>query len=311
METGVPVLTAKTPWELLAAARAPTWPPGWSAGGGAWDAQWHQSLPAAFWNVLLDEGLCLSVPCSGKLCWCLEPSPEDPRHTLKPVAHSCGPRSGPRAWACPGRGLSERTPAMMVFPQTGPWGSQSWTVASTCAHTHVPTAERPADLTGVWMPRDTQRPSPGPQGLTRARGESLWLSSVRKGSWAGSETREPRLTLRQRAPWTPVAMAAAPCPRCCDAWGLGAWRQNRAGPRGRGQRPHTCCSGLASVGPHVQAPRLASPSGSTGLGHVGLGGPWASHRPSGATPLLTPGQALDTDPPPHQILGPAGFPGAA
>lgn len=82
---------------------------------------------------------------------------------------------------------------------------------------------------------------------------------------------------------------------------------NRAGPRGRGLEAAHLLPGLASLWPRCPGPQACFPSGSTGLGHVGLGAPGLATAFRGNPLFSPPGQALDTDPPPHQILGPAGF----
>lgn len=107
-------------------------------------------------------------------------------------------------------------------------------------------------------------------------------------------------------------MALLPCPRCCDARGpreLGC--EQRLGREERGLRPHLCCPAWPLCGPDVQGPRACFPSGSTGLGHVGLGAPGAATAFPRATPLLTPGQALDTDHAPHPDPWACRLPGAA
>ena len=54
-----------------------------------------------------------------------------------------------------GVGLSEGAPAVMALPQTGHGVAELDMTEHTCAHTHMPTAERPANLTSVGVPPRT------------------------------------------------------------------------------------------------------------------------------------------------------------
>lgn len=90
--------------------------------------------PPAAWNLLLDAA-CASLCPSWEACWCLGTQPRGPR-TLKPCSpRPCGPHSAALSWAWPGgQGLSERTPAMMVFPQTGHGVAELDIAGHVCTH---------------------------------------------------------------------------------------------------------------------------------------------------------------------------------
>lgn len=70
VETGVPVLTAKTPWELLAAALRLTWATRLVCRRGCLGRPVAPEPPPAAWNVLLDAA-CASLCPAWEACWCL------------------------------------------------------------------------------------------------------------------------------------------------------------------------------------------------------------------------------------------------
>lgn len=130
------------------------------------------------------------------------------------------------------------------------------------------------------------------------------------GSWAGSSITGSRGPCYQaaRLPGRQLPWWLLPAQGAVMLGGLGEpGAVNRAGPRGRGLEAAHLLPGLASLWPRCPGPQACFPSGSTGLGHVGLGAPGLATAFRGNPLFSPPGQALDTDPPPHQILGPAGF----
>ena len=130
------------------------------------------------------------------------------------------------------------------------------------------------------------------------------------GSWASSSVTGRRGPCYQAAclpgrqlPWRPLPAQGAVTPG-----GLGEpGPANTAGPRGSGLEATYLLPGLASLWPQCPGPQACFPSGSTGPGHVGLGAPGPATAFRGNPLLAPPRQAPDTDPPPPQTLGPAGF----
>lgn len=129
--------------------------------------------------VGLQEGVPGTPDDTGASPSRLEPAPG---HSLSPVVHRLGrllvawnpapetphPETflAPSLWSLqhspelgrgPGRrgGLSEGAPAVMAFPQTGHGVAELDMTEHTCAHTHMPMAERPANLTSVGVPPRT------------------------------------------------------------------------------------------------------------------------------------------------------------
>lgn len=130
------------------------------------------------------------------------------------------------------------------------------------------------------------------------------------GSWAGSSVTGSRGPCYQtvRLPGRQLPWRLLPAQGAVVLRGLGEpGAVNRAGPRGRGLEAAHLLPGLASLWPRCPGPQACFPSGSTGLGHMGLGAPGPATAFRGNPLFSPPGQALDTDPPPHQTLGPAGF----
>lgn len=93
------------------ARRSSPGPPGWSAGGGAWDAQWHQSLPQPPGTCSLDAA-CASLCPAWEAAGAPEPSPKT--HTLNLALRAlwlsqCGPELGRGPG---GAGGSQREPQL-------------------------------------------------------------------------------------------------------------------------------------------------------------------------------------------------------
>lgn len=109
------------------------------------------------------------------------------------------------------------------------------------------------------------------------------LCHSRKLGWL-EHRGEPRPLLPGSVPpWMPVAMAAAPCPRCRDAQGpQGAWRCEQGGAVR--ERPGGC---TPPARPQCSGPQVCFPSGSTGLGRWSSG-PLGQSQPLGAAPSPHP-----------------------
>lgn len=152
---GAPVLTAKTPRELLAAASRLTWAPRVVCRRGCLGRPMTPEPPPAAWNPLLDSACASLCPAREAWWWLGTLKIPHPGPFLAPSLWPlrCGPEFG-RGPA--GGGLSEGTPAMKAFPQTGLGVTELDMTEHTCANTHMPTAERPANLTSVGVPPHTQ-----------------------------------------------------------------------------------------------------------------------------------------------------------
>lgn len=191
-------------------------PPGWSAGGGAWDAPVAPEPPPAAWNVLLDAAQLCALP--GKLAGASEPSPRRAPHPREP----CSPRPLWSRSAAQSLGVAwgqilRENPAMMVFPQTG-HGVAELTWLGTCAHARAH-SRAPCRSHWRWMPRDTPT-EPRPQGSLGPGVSPCGRVPCRSGKLGWLEHHgEPRPCYQ--AARLPDASCHGGCsrPRCCDAWG--------------------------------------------------------------------------------------------